>query len=801
MGEARIYEHRDAQLHELLSRASSGDGATLLIPDLQRPFVWAPDKVTLLVDSLIRGWPFGTLLLWTLSGDQAQRIPHRQFWRVVDRTAVAAGTEHARKNLPASYSMVLDGQQRLQSLVLAFTGDQSGFKLFDRAWFEAIEDTRLRGRSTSHWTWGQLCLDLVMFQAELDGSADVRDIDYTKVLRWVACDAKDGISKTKRAGNYSYPLPFAKDHPGRFIRVSRLWELAELRPVADRVYRQRLESSFLPAEGVPKESIVSVAERLAELVSALGDVKTAPVGSLELRAFDAERFDTDVYGNAIVNIFTRLNTAGRTLTTQEITFAWIKTRWNPELTGGRQADECFVDLQKTLGARKIAVSIDELVQAVSVFWSILCNDGKVLGPKDLLRGETVSPMAQELVTRWDVIATNFERCAEILEDVELEYSNQFESLNAVIVLAAWRLTGAQWLATSELRHMQRDAFAKTLDEITLASAERWIAGSHWAGRWRAGRALEGYAKDLATDWGSLQAKVDDTAAITIFESRMNAWLSELVTDATSFVSNVRAERREDVRVYFLPLWIWHRLEARRAECSNLQLPKTRKVLQLDVDHIISVDYWKKNFLEEATSEESEDRIAAMNEIGNCFLLEKNFNISKSAQVLLDFIGQLHEIGSAKLSLKDWREALSIAEAHLNPAASKEDEVLAAVGARTEVVKEELRAFIRGDRAAVRALGLDVSGKWASQLDDKKEPTHVAIDLAQVGRKVTGRYGLDGELTATLVGTHLCGTWTEGDETGAFAFDFALDGTRFEGTWGMKKRSSGGGKWRGERQSS
>jgi len=37
--------------------ASKAEGATLLIPDLH------------LVDSLIRGWPFGTLLTWKVKAD------------------------------------------------------------------------------------------------------------------------------------------------------------------------------------------------------------------------------------------------------------------------------------------------------------------------------------------------------------------------------------------------------------------------------------------------------------------------------------------------------------------------------------------------------------------------------------------------------------------------------------------------------------------------------------------------------------------------------------------------------------
>jgi uncharacterized protein with ParB-like and HNH nuclease domain len=65
-----VYRHDSQLLYELLAKASASNGATLLIPDLQRPFVWAPDKVTLLIDSLIRGWPFGTLLLWKINDQQ-----------------------------------------------------------------------------------------------------------------------------------------------------------------------------------------------------------------------------------------------------------------------------------------------------------------------------------------------------------------------------------------------------------------------------------------------------------------------------------------------------------------------------------------------------------------------------------------------------------------------------------------------------------------------------------------------------------------------------------------------------------
>jgi len=123
----KIYDEGSEPLHELLRAAGSDQGATLLVPDLQRPYVWSPDQVILLVDSLLRGWPFGTLLLWSVKSESLASIPARAFWRVADRTGASDDEQVSRNNPPASFRMVLDGQQRLQSLLIAFYGNGWGF--------------------------------------------------------------------------------------------------------------------------------------------------------------------------------------------------------------------------------------------------------------------------------------------------------------------------------------------------------------------------------------------------------------------------------------------------------------------------------------------------------------------------------------------------------------------------------------------------------------------------------------------------------------------------------------------------
>jgi hypothetical protein len=165
---ANIYDQDSQHLHELLDKASSNAGATVLIPDLQRPYVWSPNQVVLLVDSLIRGWPFGTLLMWKVGKADLQSIPHRPFWQVVDRTTQDDGSTLVRKDPPASYQMVLDDQQRLQSLLPALGGDGWGFQLEDRDWIQELSTSGPKTRSSryKHRSKASLCFDLPVFASD-----------------------------------------------------------------------------------------------------------------------------------------------------------------------------------------------------------------------------------------------------------------------------------------------------------------------------------------------------------------------------------------------------------------------------------------------------------------------------------------------------------------------------------------------------------------------------------------------------------------------------------------------------------
>ncbi len=48
-------------IYDLIDRVASGE---LRIPRFQRPYVWSPEDMIGLFDSIFNGYPIGSLLIW-----------------------------------------------------------------------------------------------------------------------------------------------------------------------------------------------------------------------------------------------------------------------------------------------------------------------------------------------------------------------------------------------------------------------------------------------------------------------------------------------------------------------------------------------------------------------------------------------------------------------------------------------------------------------------------------------------------------------------------------------------------------
>ncbi len=569
--------------------------------------------------------------------------------------------------------MVLDGQQRVQSLLLALGGDAWGFKLEDRDWAWELQDRRPRGRQGKdrHWSKASLCFDLDRFLTEYAADNNLLTVDFRNVLQWAITDPVGGQSKWPKPTSYEEPLQraFSQENKGRFIRLSRLWAEAKPNPnIKEAQFRENLKELFT-AEGVPGEKAEKLLVPMGELMTTLRDVKLSKVTYLELLAFDKHIWTEDAYNDAIVNIFTRLNTAGRTLTREEITLAWLKVGWEPDATGGRTAGTCFLELLAELADRGLNIEMDSLVSAVTFIWSVCCNGGQLLANRDLLRGATIRPMASDLAKRWNDIRRALLIGLDAVNGRGLDYGSggQYSSLNALAVVWAWLYLAFQWESAHGMTVTQRDDFHKkclaTLDSIL----DRWLICSQWAGRWAGSSStvIAGYAKALHEDFLACNALGTLEEVHQVLCNRFQGLVKELDTDATNFVTTLSAGSRERVSAYRTALWIWHRLDSTRWEMSSIPLRVGRSKPSLDVDHAVAYALWDKKLVA-ALPQGIDDRneaILLVNLLGNCSLLEKTFNISKSDKTLRSFMEQVHEIKEGKVTLSSWGQALGLTERH------------------------------------------------------------------------------------------------------------------------------------------
>ncbi len=100
---------------------------SLFIPCLQRDYCWSQKQVEMLWDSLLRGLPLGSLLMWDSNVKNREDPAYQFIQHYVDERGYSHEEEVIRyserlPNFPDSYTLILDGQQRLTSFYIGIYG-------------------------------------------------------------------------------------------------------------------------------------------------------------------------------------------------------------------------------------------------------------------------------------------------------------------------------------------------------------------------------------------------------------------------------------------------------------------------------------------------------------------------------------------------------------------------------------------------------------------------------------------------------------------------------------------------------
>lgn len=137
--------------YNLLQFLTEAKRGAFVIPRFQRPFVWNHAQVKLLIDSIARNYPIGSLLLLQETIPSDPFLSSRPIDAVIgeSESEEVTGEDLTQPAFPPAVYYVLDGQQRLTSLVRVFLqASHESVYYFD---LDKLLETDSSDRNASNW--------------------------------------------------------------------------------------------------------------------------------------------------------------------------------------------------------------------------------------------------------------------------------------------------------------------------------------------------------------------------------------------------------------------------------------------------------------------------------------------------------------------------------------------------------------------------------------------------------------------------------------------------------------------------
>jgi hypothetical protein len=156
------------------------DGGGLWLPNIQRLFVWDEDQIEKLFDSIVRQYPLPSMMVWKTKMELRNRLFIRNYVDHIDLKTLYRPISKKTKKL------ILDGQQRLQSLYIGLKGSIDGRELhFDllSGKEKAPEDIRYKfqflNNKEAQWPWSHF--GEIIYSKKLAGEITTDLVESAKV--------------------------------------------------------------------------------------------------------------------------------------------------------------------------------------------------------------------------------------------------------------------------------------------------------------------------------------------------------------------------------------------------------------------------------------------------------------------------------------------------------------------------------------------------------------------------------------------------------------------------------------------
>lgn len=246
-----------------------------VLPAIQRNFVWDPEDIECLFDSILRGYPFGIFLFWKMN--DTLRTNYR-FYEFCER--YKQGMEQTPLNCPLAGGCqygILDGQQRLTSMCLALKGSYT---------YAKKKSSQIKERK---------------FYLNLLKNHDVTDFIFE------FCFLADDEVKNDDTHYWYLANNILTDSNWTSIAsANRVYSLLKKNVENDETLYQALEKQEL-----------EIIEKLATLYTSICDKKLVHITDIDTQD-----------ENEVLDIFVRLNNQGKPLSRTDFIFSKIVAVWN-----------------------------------------------------------------------------------------------------------------------------------------------------------------------------------------------------------------------------------------------------------------------------------------------------------------------------------------------------------------------------------------------------------------------------------------------------------------------------------------
>jgi hypothetical protein len=293
----------DISVNQLVGMIERGE---LRLPEMQRRYVWRATRVRDLLDSLYRGYPSGSILVWETEQEQPTR-----------------GLAVTQNQSPfAGHKLLLDGQQRLTSLSAILRG----------------EPVQVRGRRRD--------IDILFNLDHPDTLTDFGEVvtdEDSPVLEEDAADEveeeEEGVSVQERLRNMTFVVA-AKTLAQQMNWVS-----------VTKVFKSDSDSQLLKAAGV-----TSFDDPRFEKYSA----RLKKLRSIRDYLYVMHVLPRNLNYEEVAEIFVRVNSLGVKLRGSDLALAQITARWPNSL-------ELIEQFQDECEERWMTLDLGLLVRAMVVF--------------------------------------------------------------------------------------------------------------------------------------------------------------------------------------------------------------------------------------------------------------------------------------------------------------------------------------------------------------------------------------------------------------------------------------------------